>query len=69
VGANSIKIDESGITLKGVNLTLDGSAAITLKSAGSVNIQGSLVQVSGEATTEIKAAGVVTVQGALVNIG
>ncbi|MDA9993701.1 type VI secretion system tip protein VgrG [Burkholderiales bacterium] len=69
VGPNSIKIDQSGITLKGVNLTLDGSAAITLKSTGTVTVQGSMLQVNGEAMTEIKSSGVVTVQGALVTIG
>ena len=69
VGANSIKIDNTGITLKGANLTLDGSAAITLKSGGSISIQGSMIQVTGQATTEIKSSGIVVVQGALVNIG
>ncbi|HBZ18985.1 MAG TPA: hypothetical protein DEO41_06260 [Betaproteobacteria bacterium] len=69
VGANSIKIDNTGITLKGANLTLDGSGAITLKSGGSISIQGSMIQVTGQATTEIKSSGIVVVQGALVNIG
>ena len=49
--------ESNGPELKGVNLTLDGSAAITLKSTGTVTVQGSMLQVNGEAMTEIKSSG------------
>ncbi len=53
VGANSIKIDQSGITIKGVMVTIQGSAQVAVKGpitqingSGMVQIQGGVVMIN-----------------------
>jgi type VI secretion system secreted protein VgrG len=53
VGGNSIKIDQSGITLKGIKISVEGSATAEVKSPmtkvngdGMVMIQGGLVKIN-----------------------
>lgn len=52
VGGNSIKIDQSGITIKGIKVEINGSAK--------TDVKGGL--------TTVQASGILTVQGALVKI-
>ncbi len=46
VGANSIKIDQSGITIKGIMVKVEGEAMVTVK--------GAMVQVSGDGMLILK---------------
>lgn len=46
VGGNSIKIDASGITIKGTMVKAEGSAMTEIKSGGILKAQGSLVQIN-----------------------
>lgn len=46
VGANKITIDQSGITIQGIMVTVDGSASTTVKSGGMVTIQAPLVKIN-----------------------
>ena len=84
VGGNSIKIDMSGITIKGTMLKLEGTGSAEMKgatvkvegqgmaefkSSGMTKLDGSMTQVNGQAMTEVKAGGMVKVQGAINMIG
>lgn len=53
VGSNSIKIDQSGITIKGITVTIDGSANATVK---------------GGIMTTVEAGGMLTVKGGITMI-
>jgi type VI secretion system secreted protein VgrG len=46
VGGNSIVIDQSGITIKGIMITTDASGMATHKSGGIMTIQGSMVMIN-----------------------
>lgn len=46
VGGNSITIDPSGITIKGVMITTDASGMATHKSGGIMTVQGSMVMIN-----------------------
>lgn len=46
VGGNSIKIDPSGITIKGTMIKVQGTAMTEVKSSGILKMQGSLVQIN-----------------------
>ncbi len=46
VGANSIKIDQSGITIKGIMIKTDAGGMATHKAGGMMMIQGSLVLIN-----------------------
>jgi len=84
VGSSSIKIDQSGITLKGItvkvegtgmaevkapSITVDGSAMTQVKGGAMVKIEGGVAQINGQGLTMVKSGGVVQVQGPLNMIG
>ncbi len=53
VGANSIKIDQSGITIKGIKVSIEGSAMLeakapmsTVKGSGMLKLQGGLTMIN-----------------------
>lgn len=46
VGGNSIKIDQTGVTIKGTMVKIEGSAMTEVKSSGILKMQGSLVQIN-----------------------
>jgi type VI secretion system secreted protein VgrG len=52
VGGNSIKIDQSGVTIKGIMIKVEGSAMVDVKGA----------------MTNVKGDGMVTVKGGVVMI-
>jgi type VI secretion system secreted protein VgrG len=84
VGSSSIKLDMSGITIKGTMLKLEGTGSAEMKGAtvkvegqgtaefksgGLAKLEGAMTQINGQAMTEVKAAGMVKVQGAINMIG
>jgi type VI secretion system secreted protein VgrG len=40
VGSNSIKIDQSGVTIKGINVKIEGQAAVQIKAAAMAQVDG-----------------------------
>ena len=46
VGANKITINQSGITIQGMMVTVEGTASTTVKSGGMVTIQAPLVKIN-----------------------
>lgn len=84
VGANSIKIEQSGITIKGTMVKVEGQGQAEFKGAmvkveaqgmaefksgGMAKVEGAMVQVNGQGMTQVKAGGMVQVQGAINMIG
>jgi type VI secretion system secreted protein VgrG len=84
VGGNSIKIDQTGVTIKGTMVKIEGTASAEMKAAtvkveGSaqteikagamVKVEGAMVQINGSGMTQVKAGGMVQVQGAINMIG
>ncbi|CAN5817096.1 type VI secretion system spike protein VgrG1b [soil metagenome] len=55
VGANSIKIENSGITVKGIQVKIEGSAMAEMKAP--------MVKVDGSAMVEVKGGGMAKVEG------
>ena len=63
VGANSIKIDMSGITIKGMKVAIEGEATADLKSpkttvqgTGMMEVKGGVTQVKGDGPLILKGA-------------
>ena len=46
VGANSIKIDQSGITIKGVMVKVNGSGMVQVQAGGILSLSGSMVKIN-----------------------
>jgi type VI secretion system secreted protein VgrG len=59
VGSNSIKIDQAGITLKGIKVTIQGTL-VEIKADASLKAQGTITEVNG--------SGLLKLQGALTMI-
>ena len=69
VGSSSIKIDQSGITIKGAMVKVDAQGMGEFKSGGMAKFEGAMVQINGQGMTQVKAGGMVQVQGAINMIG
>jgi type VI secretion system secreted protein VgrG len=76
VGSNSIKIDQSGITLSAAAITLSSTGNTSISAKGDATVSGMNVSataqigatVKGNATAEVSASGQTTVKGAIVMI-
>ena len=51
-----------------MNLQMEGSAGVDIKTNAAMNIKGTTTSVQGQATAELKSSGILTVQGSLVKI-
>ncbi len=60
VGPNSIKIDQTGITLKGINVKIEGKAMLEAKSP--------MTTVKGDGMLQLKGGGMATLKGGVVLI-
>lgn len=55
VGASSINITSSGITIKSTSIKIDGST-INIKASGQAQMSAALIKIKGDATAEVKSA-------------
>lgn len=68
VGGNSIKIEQSGITVKGVKVDVEGDAQVNVK-APMAKVEGTaMVEVKGGAMAQVKGGGMLKAEGAITMI-
>jgi len=60
VGSNSIKIEQSGITIKGMTVAIEGQTQASVKSVSTT--------VEGSGTAELKSSGMTTVKGSMTTV-
>jgi type VI secretion system secreted protein VgrG len=76
VGSSELTLAASGITLKGPEITFEGSGSVTVKGpkveiqgSASVGIKGAKVDVAADAMANIKGSAMVVIDGGLIKIG
>jgi type VI secretion system secreted protein VgrG len=68
VGGNSIKIEQSGITVKGIKVEVEGQAQVNVK-APMAKVEGSaMVEVKGGAMAQVKGGAMLKAEGAITMI-
>lgn len=69
VGGNSIKIDQSGISMKGIMVKVAGSAMAEIKAPMVTAKADAMLELQGQAMTDVKSSGMLMAKGSITMIG